>query len=60
METNEKLKEQPIASVKAIMEYAEYRQEDLDYRSEEYNYWQQIEVDCLYELEVRIKQIFPL
>jgi hypothetical protein len=56
---NERLKEQPIAGVKAIMDYAKERYKDLDYKDEVYKRWYAIEIECLYELESRIKQIFP-
>jgi hypothetical protein len=55
----ELLHHESIASVKAIMDYAKERYKDLDYRDEVYKRWYAIEIECLYELESRIKQIFP-
>lgn len=72
MEQNysEKLREQPIASVKAILDYAYDRLEELEdesklepmeegYYMKENAYWQEVAYDCKQELELRIKQIFP-
>lgn len=72
MEQNysELLREQPIASVKAILDYALTRIKHLGheylndtnerkYYEKEGKYWQEVALDCRQELELRIKQIFP-
>lgn len=68
---NERLKEQPIASVKAIFEYASRKlygiqvemnavwTDDSSLKKEDYDYWKQVVKDCEDEIEFRIKQIFP-